>query len=64
MCCSSKATAPGFAYYNVAASCRVGDREIGVVVHMPIGTEPKPDKKLFEVARRMVQSLEAKAAQK
>jgi hypothetical protein len=61
---SGKPTAPGFAYYNIAASRRVDDREVGVVVYMPIGTEPRPEKKLFEAARRMVQSLEPKDAQK
>jgi hypothetical protein len=30
------------------------------VVHLPIGTEKKPERKLFDVARRMVNSLEAK----
>ncbi len=59
-----KAKAPGFAFYNVAASCRVGDREVGLLVHLPIGAERKPDRKLYDAARRMVQSLEAKSEQK
>lgn len=53
-----KAAAPGFAYYNVAASCRVDDREVGVVVYLPYGAEPRPDKELLAVARRMAESLQ------
>lgn len=58
---SGKARAPGFAFYNVAASCRVGDREVGVVVHLPIGTDRRPEKELLDVARRMVHSIEPEA---
>lgn len=54
---SGKATEPGFSFYNVAASCKVGDREVGMLVHIPMGTEPRPDRKLYDAARRMVQSL-------
>lgn len=61
---SGKASSPGFAFYNIAASCRVDGREVGVVVHIPFGTEPKPDKKLFDVARRMVNSLQPEVEKK
>jgi hypothetical protein len=54
---AGKATEPGFAFYNVAASCRLGDREVGMLVHIPMGTAAQPDRKLYDAARRMVQSL-------
>jgi hypothetical protein len=49
---------PGFAFYNLGASCRVGDREVGLTIHLPFGTEAQPDRKLLNVARRMVNSLQ------
>jgi hypothetical protein len=54
-----EAKAPGFAFYNVASSCRIGDREVGVMVHVPMGTEQKPDRELLKIAKRMIESVEA-----
>lgn len=55
---SGTAKDPGFAYYSVAGSCRVGDREVALVVYIPYGDESKPDKTLLDAAKRMVKSLE------
>jgi hypothetical protein len=35
-----------------------------MLVHMPMGTDPRPDRKLYDVARRMVQSLVPESGRK
>jgi hypothetical protein len=55
---AGQATEPGFAYYSVAQSCRVGDKEVAVVVYVPFGANPKPDAELLSAARKMVKSLQ------
>ncbi len=46
-----------FSYYNIAASCQVQDREVGIVVYVPIGKAAKPDKEFHDFARRIAGSL-------
>jgi hypothetical protein len=55
---SGEAKAPGFSYYSVASSCKTDGKEVAVVVYVPMGPNPKPDRKLLESARRMARSLQ------